>query len=219
MKIFAKEDAALWQQSAFLLSLLQALSLAAFALTVNYFAVRYATSFAGPAVPDIVFRYIPRMEFMWLDSYGALYLEYAILIFAVIRTRSLVFFLKSMAVLILVRDVFINMTNLGIPEGTVPTTSFFTQGGDLFFSGHTALPIMAALVFWHMPKVRYFMIGIAILLGTEVLIGRQHYSIDVFAAPFIVYGVYEICRRVFRSDYELSVSASASSDVPQASRS
>lgn len=218
MQLISKKDAALWQQSDFLLSFLQALSLAAFALTVNYYAVRYATELAGPAVPDIVFRTFPRMEFMWLDSYGALYLEYAILAFAFLRTRSLVFFLKTMAVLILVRDIFVNMTNLGIPEGTVPTTSFFTQGGDLFFSGHTALPIMAALVFWHVPKMRYLLLGIAVLLGVEVLLGRQHYSIDVFAAPFIVYGVYEICRRVFRADYELSIAPDEGTDTVQASR-
>ncbi|MBP9757049.1 MAG: hypothetical protein KBD06_00455 [Candidatus Pacebacteria bacterium] len=200
------KDASLWQQSEFLLDLIKALSFAAIALTVNYYATRYATAFAGPALPDIVFRYIPRMEFMWLDSYGALYLEYAIVAYAFIRTRALVFFLKSMAVLILVRDVFINMTNLGIPAGTVPTTSFFTQGGDLFFSGHTALPLMAALIFWHVPTARYLLIGVSILLGTEVLLGRQHYSIDVFAAPFIVYGVYTICRRIFATDYERSIS-------------
>jgi hypothetical protein len=205
MAIFHEHDAALWSRSDFLLQLLQALSFAAFAIVVNYYAVHMATALAGPAVPDIVFRYIPRMEFMWLDSYGALYLEYAILLYAFIRTRSLVFFLKSMAVLILVRDAFINMTNLGIPEGTVPTTSFFTQGGDLFFSGHTALPLMAALIFWHIPKVRYFMIGVSVLLGIEVLLGRQHYSIDVFAAPFIVYGVYSLCRHLFASDYERSI--------------
>ena len=218
MRLIRHEDAKLWQQSAFLLSLLQALSLAAFALTVNYYAVRYATSFAGPAVPDIVFRYVPIMEFMWLDSYGALYLEYAILAFAVLRTRSLVFLLKTMAVLILVRDVFINMTNLGIPEGTIPTTSFFTQGGDLFFSGHTALPIMAALIFWHLPKVRAFMLGVAVVLVVEVLLGRQHYSIDVFAAPFIVYGVYMFCRHLFKADYEQSIAPDERGDSAVATR-
>ena len=205
MILVRDEDAALWSNSEFLLDFLKALSFATFAVLINFYAVHMATSAAGPAVPDIVFRYFPRMEFMWLDSYGALYLEYAILIFAFLRTRSLVFFLKSMAAIILVRDVFINMTNLGIPAGTVPTTSFFTQGGDLFFSGHAALPFMAALVFWHIPKARYTLIGISILLGIEVLLGRQHYSIDVFAAPFIVYGVYSFCRHFFAKDFERSV--------------
>lgn len=198
-------DSALWQQSEFLLDFLKALCFAAFALLVNYYAAHIATAAAGPAVPDIVFKYFPRMEFMWLDSYGALYLEYAIIAYAFIRTRSLVFFLKSMAVLILVRDVFINMTNLGIPEGSVPTTSFFTQGGDLFFSGHTAFPLMAAIIFWHIPTARYLFLGTSVLLAIEVLLGRQHYSIDVFAAPFIVYGVYSLCKHFFADDYKKSI--------------
>ena len=203
-KLFDPRDSALWQQSDFLLDLLKAMSFAAFALLVNYYAAHIATAAAGPAVPDIVFKYFPRMEFMWLDSYGALYLEYGIIAYAFIRTRSLVFFLKTMAVLILVRDTFINMTNLGVPAGTIPTTSFFTQGGDLFFSGHTAFPLMAAIIFWHIPAARYPLLGISLLLATEVLLGRQHYSIDVFAAPFIVYGVYSFCRYLFAKDFERS---------------
>jgi membrane-associated phospholipid phosphatase len=33
--------------------------------------------------------------------------------------------------------------------------------------------------------------------GASVLLAHVHYSIDVFAAPFIVYGVFVIAAKVF----------------------
>lgn len=197
------KDSALWKDSFFILDLLKALSIAALALIINYYAVRYATAQAGPSLPDFILDRVRAINTHFIDYQFASYMEYALLIFAVIRTRYLVFFLKSMSVLILVRAFFVNLTNLGIPAGTIPTTSFFTQGGDLFFSGHTALPFMATLIFWDIVPARYILLGLTLFMGTEVLVGHQHYSIDVFAAPFITYGVYVFCREIlFKVDYD-----------------
>lgn len=199
--IFKEQDLQLWKDSYFILDLLKALSLAAFALIVNYYAVRYATAHAGPSVPDFLLDHVSAINTHYIDYRFASYAEYAILFFAIIRTRSLVFFLKTMSILILVRAFFVNLTNLGIPAGTTPTTSFFTQGGDLFFSGHTALPFMATLIFWDIVPARYVLLALTLFMGTEVLWGHQHYSIDVFAAPFITYGVFVFCKRIFKGDY------------------
>jgi hypothetical protein len=57
-------------------------------------------------------------------------------------------------------------------------------GGDLFFSGHTGLPFLAALAFWHIPTLRIFYLASTWYFGTVVLLGHYHYSIDVLAALF-----------------------------------
>lgn len=189
-----------WKNHIFVLGALKAFSFFVFSLIVNYYAVRYATVNAGPAVPDILLDTIPMIDTRFIDYYVPFYLQYVFFIFAVLQPKFLIFFLKSGALLILVRAMFVNLTNLGIPEGTIPTMSFFTQGGDLFFSGHTAMPFLAALVFWHMRPMRYICLFLALFMGIEVLIGHQHYTIDVVAAPFITYGVFAISKKLFKKD-------------------
>ncbi len=191
-----------WRDPVFGLNFLKAGSFFAFAIIVNYYAVRYATTHAGPSVPDAVLDIIPMMDTWQIDYYLAMYLLYAAFLFAVFLPQHLLFLLQSLSLLIVTRSVFINLTHLGIPAGTTPTMSFFTQGGDLFFSGHVAMPFLAALVFWDIRPIRYFFLFAAAFMGGEVLLGHQHYAIDVFAAPFITYGVFVISQKVF-SIYQL----------------
>ena len=58
-----------------------------------------------------------------------------------------------------------------------------------------------ALIFWDDDFWRPFFIVMAVVFGASVLLAHVHYSIDVFAAPFIVYGVYKIAERFFPKDF------------------
>lgn len=40
-------------------------------------------------------------------------------------------------------------------------------------------------------------------MAALVLLGHLHYSIDVFAAFFIVYVIFIIAKRVFKGEYEM----------------
>jgi hypothetical protein len=194
-----------WKDPRFVLEVLKALSFLAFALIVNYFAVRAAAGNASAVVDDLFFTYLPHWQgplVAWIDLYLAYYSVLLTLVYAILNPRHLVFFLKAVSVLVLVRDAFINMTHLGIPTAH-PTLSFYTQGGDLFFSGHTAMPFLAALVFWNHRPARYILLAVTIFMGAEVILSHQHYSIDVFAAPFITYGVFAACRTFFATEYSM----------------
>ncbi len=81
--------------------------------------------------------------------------------------------------------------------------SKFAFGGDLFFSGHTGLPFLMALVFWKKPILRYFFIASAIGFGAVVLLTHLHYSIDVLSAFFITYTIFHIAEFLFRKDRKL----------------
>ncbi len=192
-----------WKNSLFVLRFIQAATFLVFSLTVNYYAVRYATERAGPSIPDTLFSLLPRLDMSFTDYYVALYLQYVVFLLVVLMPKYSVFFMKCLALLILVRSFFVNLTQLGIPEGVVPTVSFFTQGGDLFFSGHTALPFLVALIFWDIKLIRIIFISLSVFMGVSVILGHYHYSIDVFAAPFITYGVFVIAKTFFKKDYAL----------------
>jgi hypothetical protein len=117
------------------------------------------------------------------------------------------FALKATALFLLVRAVFVALTHMAPspiePQHPVPFFNSIFYGGDLFFSGHTGLPLLAALAFWHMPRWRMFYLALTAFFGSIVLLGHYHYSIDVLAALFITHGVFQVSRWLFARDYTL----------------
>ncbi|WP_413669150.1 phosphatase PAP2-related protein [Mucilaginibacter sp. Mucisp86] len=99
------------------------------------------------------------------------------------------------------RFVTISLVKLNPPVGLVPlidpSTSvfyghtFITK--DLFFSGHTATMV---LVYLHLQKRTDKIIALiaALLLVIMLLIQHIHYTIDVLAAPVIVYGCWRLAK-------------------------
>ena len=134
----------------------------------------------------------------------------------VAHPRQLLFGMKAIALFIITRAIFINLTREGVyPNSFVPTAqnlgfgvySKLTFQGNLFFSGHTGFPFLMALIFWSSPFWRRFFLFFTFVFGAAVLLAHVHYSIDVFAAPFIIYGVYVVTAKLFPEDYALSESA------------
>ena len=80
---------------------------------------------------------------------------------------------------------------------------WFTFTGDMFFSAHTGLPFLAALLFWQNKIWRYVFLISSLIFGATVLLGHLHYSIDVFSAFFITYGIYHLAIKFFPKDYKL----------------
>jgi hypothetical protein len=106
------------------------------------------------------------------------------------------FALKATALFLLVRAVFVALTHMAPspidPQKAAPFFNSIFYGSDLFFSGHTGLPFLAALAFWHIPQWRAFYLAMTGFFGSVVLLGHYHYSIDVLAALFITHGVFQI---------------------------
>ena len=85
--------------------------------------------------------------------------------------------------------------------------TYFNLQTGFFFSGHTALPFLMALVFWRRPPERVAFLVMSVTFAVAVLLAHIHYSIDVLAAPFMAYGIFEMARYFFPRDYELTVNA------------
>jgi membrane-associated phospholipid phosphatase len=166
-----------------------------------------ATKNAGPAINDIVISNVPRIDTSIIhgDLSFLMYDLRFFLLFLLIRYAP--FAAKTLACLAFLRAITINLTNLGMPEGIVPIRAEITFGGDLFFSGHVANTFLLALIFWEIKLLRYFFMVTSVVFAVSALLGHYHYSIDVVAAPFFAYGVFAVCKKIFKKDYLASVNS------------
>lgn len=193
----------LWLDKNFLLSAILSFSLLYLATIINSMAGILATERASNYVNDIVLSNIPRIDTSFIHGEITGLVRDITLFLLFLTPRYLPFAMKTMAVLTVVRAGFINMTNIGIYPDSIPINSLATFGGDLFFSGHVATSYLMSLIFWDSKFLRYFFLSTAIIFGISALLGHYHYTIDVFAAPFIAYGVFTVCSRVFVNDFKM----------------
>ena len=139
--------------------------------------------------------------------YGPLFLWLFVSLICLYQPKKIPFVLKSIALFVFIRSIFITLTHIGpFPDETLfssnPARWFnkFAFGGDLFFSAHTGLPFLMSLVFWDNKTLRYIFIVTAAFFGAIVLLGHFHYSIDVFAAFFITYAIFHMAEFIFEKD-------------------
>ncbi len=169
-------------------------------------AVLFTAKNAGNYTTDILLDNLPVVNTDMIFSQGALLLVLFTFILLFTRPRTAAFTLKTMGLLIFTRSLFVIMTHIApYPDHIVPAMDqyrFITSGADLFFSGHTAIPYMLALIFWRASYLRAFYMVCSVIAALAVLFGHLHYTIDVFAAYFITHGVYQIARSWFYKDFK-----------------
>jgi len=142
-------------------------------LMINYVAGTYATERASLPVTDIILSNIPVFDVDGIFIYGPIvFWIFAGLVLAY-NPKKIPFALKSIALFIIVRSIFISLTHIGpFPtQAIINSTDFFSKftfGGDLIFSGHTGLPFLMALIFWQEKNLRYIFIISSIIFGAVV---------------------------------------------------
>jgi len=215
MKHIIDKHKAHWSDKTFSGSAIIAFLLLGASLCINYYANIYTTNHAGNYVADIILDNIPvvNVDAVFFEGFAALWLF--IILLLVREPKQIPFVIKSIAIFILIRSVFITLTHLGMPPlhsyfhsylDDDSSFTFFTSGNDMFFSSHTGLPFLMALIYWENKRLRYFFIGASLIFGASVLLGHLHYSIDVFAAYFITYSIFHICVRLLPKDYKMLMS-------------
>ena len=72
----------------------------------------------------------------------------------------------------------------------------YGTSNDFFFSGHTAISVLAALQLIHgaPPWLATVGVVVAVLEAVTVIVLRAHYTMDVFTAPFAAWGADVIAR-------------------------
>ncbi len=179
---------------------------------VQPLAIDYASDVATNPVGDIILSNIPVFNVGLFFVYGMFLLVAFITVLCLHHPKRIPFILHSLTLFVLIRSVFVSMTHVGNftteavnTFGPAITRVFF--GADHFFSGHAGAPFLMALIFWHKPLLRYIFLAWSAFFSVVVLLGHLHYTIDVFSAFFITYGIYHIALWLFPYERALLLSS------------
>ncbi len=193
-------------------SLLVALVLLGLAVVFQFYASAYSSRVPSNSVPDLILNILPIVNTNFLIVEGALFAIAGTIILLLFKPKYLIFSLKAAAIFIATRAVFVSVTHLGIypgqigPDGTGLFDGIYTGLGleaGFFFSGHTGLTFLMALIFWEERFWRYIYLVLCVTFAIGVLLAHVHYSIDVLAAPYITYSIFSISKYFFKEDYAL----------------
>ncbi len=209
----------LFKDRAFVASAALGLVMLAGSLVAVFYSTSYANLSASNSVTDIILSNTRVYDVDGIFIYGALAMVLFMAIVVAVRVKFIPFALKAVALFYFIRSIFVSLTHISpYPYHAALDASFFTTshffqvfftGDDLFFSGHTGLPFLMALIFWDTPALRYVFLALSAVFGAVVLLGHLHYSIDVFSAYFITYAIYVMAKKIFRGDYRRTLPRAA----------
>lgn len=196
----------------FLFSFFSGFGLLAISLIVQFFVSGYVARSSSESVTDIVLSNTRVYDVGGIFVWGSVILVIIGFFIALARINYVPFAIKSIALFTLIRAIFVSLTHISpFPTHALIESPFFNKevfngiftGNDLFFSGHTGIPFLLALACWNNKKLRFLFLGFSALFAIVVLLGHLHYSIDVLSAFFITYAIFDICKFLFKKDWEL----------------
>ena len=209
IKKFFKIKLRYFNDRSYVISLVLAVLFFVGSLVTNYFASTYASNHVTTPVGDIFLSNIPPCSVGGLFVYGSLVFWIFSMVVYLTHLQKLPFTLKTSALFVLIRALFINLTWIGpFPDAlTIPSSgifSFVSFRGDLFFSGHTGFPLLMAFIFWDSKFLRYCFISWSVFFAAVVLLGHLHYSIDVVSALFITYTIFHLSQIILKKDFQMA---------------
>lgn len=155
-----------------------------------------------PRPPDRILDLIPQnTDFV---HYGEYFSQLQIVILAVVilsspaRLRKVPHLLLLLGIMFTIRGFAITLTPLA---QITPPSEFFDESNviaqrfyqGMFFSGHSSSALIQAFFFWNERfrgiRLTWFILPTALGQVASMIIGHQHYTIDIFAAFFVVYFV------------------------------
>ena len=178
-------------------------------MVVSFYAIQYATERASSSVSDIILSNIPAFDVDGLFAVGTLLLIAFITLLLLAHPKRIPFALNGLTVFFLIRSGFIMLTHIGPFPVQTPDADWgtllnhFLFSSDLFFSAHTGVPLMMALIFWRERSLRNVFLAWSVYMGVIVLLGHLHYSIDVVSAYFITYTIFCIVVWLFPKEHAL----------------
>ncbi|MDB5259838.1 MAG: superfamily C-terminal [Candidatus Nomurabacteria bacterium] len=216
MKDFLLKHKLFWTDRAVLFHLLVSVGLFVISLLLTYIATTYTKTYSQYIVPDLLLDILPVINVGIIFFQGAFIFILILVGVLFYEPKYIPFVLESTALFFFVRSLFMVMTHLTAPsveyynyihhENHVKEILFtVSSGNDLFFSGHAGYPFLLALIFWQSKYLRYFFLLSSLVGAVIVILGHLHYSIDVFSAFFIAYGVFEISRFFFKKERRLTL--------------
>ena len=196
----------------FIASLISSFLLLGLSIWISLCAGAYVSNYSGHIVPDLILDHIPVVDVGFIFFQGAFIFVLILSAILLCIPRAIPFAILTTGLFFIIRSIFMVMTHLSAPlityynyidyEHHAKEIVFtLSSGNDLFFSGHAGFPFLLGLIFWKYKHIRYFFIAASIISSVAVLFGHLHYSIDVFSAFFITYGVFQISKHIFRKEF------------------
>lgn len=221
MQLVLAKNRLFWTQRALLTQTLFGVLIIGLSLVVNFYANAFTATHASNPVSDILLDNIPVFDVDFIYAQGIFIFSAVLLIILVYEPSWLPFVLKSIGIFILVRAFAMVLTHIAPPMDASPQalnaiSHKLSVGTDLFFSAHTGMPFLIALIFWHKKLLRALFLVFTAIGAAVVILGHLHYSIDVFSAFFITFGVFALAKTFFASDYALGIEADLRSRSLQA---
>lgn len=167
----------------------------------------YADQRSLPLSSDWLLDRLPVVNLLPVLSWGWLGLHAWALAMALLYTpRRLPFLLFTLSVYLCVRTLFVFLSPIGAPERMLDmgeldwifsrVMGVYTFQNEFIFSGHTAIPFLFFLYF-ETPVQKAIMLGGSLVMATAVLLTHNHYSVDVLAAFFMAFAIFELSKRLF----------------------
>jgi len=157
----------------------------------------------GVTLNDPILNLFNPIDLTWF-TFSLIYLSLILfLINRIKKPQTLMIALQTYGLMVLFRFIAMYLTPFNAPQNIIvlndPFVQMFGKGDiltkDLFFSGHTGTLFLLVLLVENR-KLKTFFVIATILVGSAVLLQHVHYSVDVFAAPFIAYGSYRIIKKL-----------------------
>lgn len=204
----------LWTDKGFVWAVFIYAIFLAFSVVMTYVASEYVDGYiGGEIVPDLLLDHIPIYNVGYMFFQGSFFFIISLLCIGLFLPEATPFTLASTALFFGIRAIFMTLTHLSAPNieyynyisyrHDIPEIIFsMNSGNDLFFSGHAGFPFLLALIFWNYKLIRYYLLLCSAIASVVVIIGHLHYSIDVFSAFFIAYGIFEMSKVFFKGAYK-----------------
>jgi membrane-associated phospholipid phosphatase len=157
----------------------------------------------GVVLNDPILNAFNPIDLTWL-TFILIYLSLIIFVVTTFnKPDKLLIAFQAYGLMLIFRAIAMYLTPFEAPETILllndPFVQFFAKGDiltkDLFFSGHTGTLFLVFLLAENKTLKTVFLI-LTILVGAAVLLQHVHYSVDVFVAPFVVYGAYRIIKKL-----------------------
>jgi hypothetical protein len=170
----------------------------------------FVESRPGFSFDDPILRMFNAVELNWF-IFPLIYLSIISGFYFLIKSpKDLFIAISAYLLLVWVRILFMYVLPLNPPIGTIDLKDplIFVIGvgqkitKDLFFSGHTSTVFLIFLSVKNKKMKIIFLIA-AILVGLFMMIQKAHYSVDVFVAPFVAFGVYKISEKIFSKSFQI----------------
>ena len=164
---------------------------------LDYHAGVYVSATEGPDIPDLILDHFGPIDLSPLFVYGYIALVCTLFISPLVfHIRTFHFVASQFSLLVMLRSVFMLFTHLQTPSDAIRADfpwicQHLSFQNDMFFSGHTAIPLLGFFLFKHSP-LRYVFLAGSLIMAFTVLAMHLHYSIDVFGAFFITYCSYRM---------------------------